>query len=173
MKPLLPASLAAALLLGGAVAQAAAPTLVPFKDARLPFTLNLPQGWFGANFGDGSSGVSVVSARQSPATLMRFLFISKNGKPADLKTEFGNFETGVKGSGGTLRLVAGKNTTYGGVRGVERMYALKHPQGELRMKVWFGNGAKNLYSFQVTDIPQRFAASDALFKRVLASLRFP
>lgn len=178
MKSALPTSLAAALLLGGAFSPTAAAqtggaqALVPFNDARLPFTLTLPRGWFGANFGDGSSGVSVVSAQKPPATLMRFLFVDKKGKAADLKTEFQNFEAGVKGSGGTLRLIAGKNSAYGGVRGVERMYALKHAQGELRVKVWFGNGAKNLYSFQVTDSPTRFAASDALFKRVLSSVRF-
>ena len=81
---------AAALLLGGAfpstaAAQTAAQTLVPFNDARLPFTLTLPRGWFGANFEDGSSGVSVVSAQKPPATLMRFLFVDKKGKAADLR----------------------------------------------------------------------------------------
>ena len=97
---------------------------------------------------------------------------NKGGKNVDLGTEFRNFEAGVKGSGGRLRLIGGKNSTYGGVRGAERVYALKHSGGELRMRVWFGNGAKNLYSFQVTDSAARFAKSDALFKRVLGTVRF-
>ena len=40
------------------------------------------------------------------------------------------------------------------------------------MRVWYGNGAKNLYSFQLTDSPARYAQASALFSKVLASLRF-
>lgn len=164
----LPLALAAALLLGGAGAQ----TLVPFKDPKLPFTVSLPKGWLGANFNDGTGGVSVVSAKAPPATLIRLLFTPKNGKPGDVNAEFAGFESGVKGTGGTLKQISSRPARYGGVGGVEREYALTHPQGSLRLRIWFGNGAKNLYSFQVTDTPARFAASNALFGKVLASVRF-
>ncbi|WP_034383528.1 hypothetical protein [Deinococcus sp. YIM 77859] len=166
MKPVLSATLAAALLLGGAGAQ----TLVPFKDPKLPFTVSLPKGWLG--FNDGTSGVSIVSAKTPPAAMIRLLFTPKNGKAVDLKQEFQGFEAGVKQTGSTLKLLGGKNVSYGGVPGVERHYALSHPKGQLRLRIWFGNGAKNLYSFQVTDTPERFAASSALFSRVLDSVRF-
>ncbi|MEW6422811.1 MAG: hypothetical protein AB1511_13985 [Deinococcota bacterium] len=168
MKLSLPAALAAALLLGGAGAQ----TLVPFKDPRLPFTVSLPKGWLGANFGDGIQGVSVVSAKTPPATMIRLLFMPKNGRVADLNRELADFETGVKQTGGTLKRLSSKAARYGGVSGIEREYALNHSKGQLRLRIWFGNGAKNLYSFQVTDTPERFAASSALFSRVLASVRF-
>lgn len=167
MKRVLLLSLVAAL-----PATAAAQTLKALDDKRLPFTVQLPQDWYGFQAGDGAQGVSVVSAQKPPATLMRFLYLPKGGKAADIGTEFRNFESGVKGSGGTLRLIGGKNSAYGGVRGSERVYSLKHSGGELRMRVWFGNGAKNLYSFQVTDGAARFAKSDALFKRVLGTVRF-
>ncbi|MPY65270.1 hypothetical protein F8S09_00985 [Deinococcus sp. SDU3-2] len=158
---------------GAAAAQTlTAQPLTVLDDKRLPFTLQLPKNWYGFKAEDGAQGVSVVSAQKPPATLMRFLFLNKGGKNADLGTEFRNFEAGVKGSGGSLRLIGGKNSTYGGVRGAERVYALGHSGGELRMRVWFGNGAKNLYSFQVTDSASRFAKSDALFKRVLGTVRF-
>ncbi|WP_027461093.1 hypothetical protein [Deinococcus murrayi] len=151
---------------------AAGQALKVLDDKRLPFSLQLPADWYGFQAADGAQGVSVVSAQKPPATLMRFLFLGKGGKNADLGTEFRNFEAGVKATGGTLRLIGGKNSAYGGVRGAERVYALKHAEGELRMRVWFGNGAKNLYSFQVTDSAARFAKSDALFKRVLGTVRF-
>ncbi|MCP2015774.1 hypothetical protein L1280_002950 [Deinococcus sp. HSC-46F16] len=167
MKRALLLSLAASL-----PATAAAQTLVVLDDKRLPFTLQLPKDWYGFQAGDGAQGVSIVSAQKPPATQMRFLFLNKGSKVPDIGTEFRNFEAGVKGAGGSLRLIGGKNSTYGGVRGSERVYSLKHSGGELRIRVWFGNGAKNLYSFQVTDSAARFAKSDALFKRVLGTVRF-
>ncbi|WP_034356530.1 hypothetical protein [Deinococcus phoenicis] len=172
MKVSLPATLAAALLSSALAGTAGAQTLVPFKDPKLPFTVSLPKGWLGANFADGSSGVSVVSAKAPPATLIRLLFMPKNGKAADVNQEFQGFEAGVKQTGGTLQQLSSKAARYGGVSGVEREYSLTHPKGKLRLRIWFGNGAKNLYSFQVTDTPERYAASSALFSKVLASVRF-
>lgn len=168
MKSRVPLALAAVTLLGGAGAQ----TLLPFKDPKLPFTASLPKGWFGANFNDGTGGVSVVSSKTPPATLIRLLFVSKNGGAPELKQEFRNFEAGVTQTGGKLKLFRGRNVTYGGVRGVEREYLITGGRTVVRVRIWFGNGAKNLYSFQVTDTPERYAASSALFSRVLATVRF-
>ncbi|WP_019585197.1 hypothetical protein [Deinococcus apachensis] len=167
MKSFLPVALAAALL-GGAGAQ----TLVPIQDSRLPFTVSLPKGWLGVDLKDGLSGVTAVSAKTPPASMIRLLFTPKNGKNPELKQEFRNFEAGVAQTGGKLKLYRGRNVSYGGVRGVEREYGLSHPKGHLRLRVWFGNGSKNLYSFQITDTPERYKTSNALFSRVLASVRF-
>lgn len=164
----LPLTLSAALLAGNAGAQ----TLVPFRDARLPFRASLPKGWMGVNFNDGTSGVSVVSGKQPPATLIRLLFMPKKGKAGNPAQEFTGFEAGVKQTGGKLTRLSTRNVSYGGVSGTERVYDLKHPRATLRLRIWFGNGARNLYSFQVTDTPVRFAKSSALFSRVLASVRF-
>ncbi|BDP41888.1 hypothetical protein DAETH_18570 [Deinococcus aetherius] len=173
MKSPLPLALAAVSLLGsGLTGRAGAQTLVPFTDPKLPFTVSLPKGWFGANFNDGTGGVSVVSSKTPPAALIRLLFVSKNGKTPELKQEFRNFEAGVAQTGGKLKLFRGRNVTYGGVKGVEREYLITGAQTSVRVRIWFGNGAKNLYSFQVTDTPERYAGSSALFSQVLASLRF-
>ncbi|GAA5511836.1 hypothetical protein Dcar01_00549 [Deinococcus carri] len=172
MKAFLPISLGAALLGGALSGTAGAQTLVPFKDARLPFTVSLPKGWLGVKFDDGASGVSLVSSKQPPAAMIRLLFMPKNGKPADVNAEFRNFEAGVKQTGGTLTQLSSKAARYGGVGGTEREYSLTHPKGKLRLRIWFGNGARNLYSFQITDTPERYAASSALFSKVLASVRF-
>ena len=158
----------AALTLNTAGAQ----TLVPFSDPKLPFKISLPQGWLGADFADGTSGVSLVSAKAPPATLMRFLFMFKNGKPVDLNAEFGKFEDGIKATGATIKQLSSAQARYGGVGGTERQYSVTHPQGQLKIRVWYGNGARNLYSFQLTDSPGRFTAADALFTKVLATLRF-
>jgi len=164
----LPLTLSAALIVGNAGAQ----TLVPFKDTRLPFRVSLPGGWMGVNFKDGTSGVTVVSGKKPPATLIRLLFMPKNGKAGNPAQEFAGFEAGVKQTGGKLTMLSTKNASYGGVSGTERVYDLKHPKATLRLRIWFGNGARNLYSFQVTDAPARFAKSSALFSQVLASVRF-
>ncbi|CAM3210213.1 hypothetical protein DESA109040_02980 [Deinococcus saxicola] len=164
---------AAALTVGTAsLGTAGAQTLVPFSDSKLPFKVSLPQGWLGADFADGTSGVSLVSAKAPPATLIRLLFMPKEGKAVDLNTEFSKFETGLKSSGVTIKQLSSKDARYGGVGGIEREYSVTHPQGQLRIRVWYGNGARNLYSFQLTDSPARYAAANALFTKVLATLRF-
>lgn len=168
MRTALPVTLAAALTLAGAGAQ----TLVPLKDTKLPFRVSVPQGWLGVNFDDGTSGVSMVSAKAPPAALIRLLFMPKNGRTTTVAQEFAGFEAGVKQTGGKLSMLGGKNVSVGGVPGTERQYTLTHAKGSLRLRIWFGMGAKNLYSFQVTDTAPRFAASSAVFSRVLASVRF-
>ena len=164
----LPLFLTAALLGSTASAQ----TLVLVNDPKLPFTVALPGGWLGADFGDKAAGLSVVSAKAPPATLVRLLYTPKNGATVDLNTEFKKFEAGVAASGVTLKQQSSTAVKYGGVGGIERQYVLTHPRGQLRMRVWYGNGAKNLYSFQLTDSPARYAQASALFSKVLASLRF-
>lgn len=165
--------LGAALLTATAASQSAdAQTLVPFKDAKLPFTVSLPKGWLGADFGDGALGLSLVSAKAPPATLIRLLFTPKNGAVVNLNSEFQKFEAGIKASGASTKQLSSRSVRYGGVSGAEREYTLSHPGGQLRMRVWYGNGAKNLYSFQLTDSPARFTQANALFGKVLSSLRF-
>ncbi|GHF49351.1 hypothetical protein HNQ07_002517 [Deinococcus metalli] len=161
--------LAAALMAGGV---ASAQTLVAVDDPKLPFRVSLPAGWLGADFGDKAAGVSVVSAKAPPATLIRLLYTPKNGAAVNLNSEFKKFEAGVTSSGVTLKQQSSAAATYGGVSGIERQYTLTHPRGQLRMRVWYGNGAKNLYSFQLTDSPARYAAASTLFSKVLSSLRF-
>ncbi|MFC3833286.1 MULTISPECIES: hypothetical protein [Deinococcus] len=158
----------AVLALGSAGAQ----SLVAVDDPKLPFRVSLPGGWLGADFGDKAAGLTVVSAKAPPATLIRLLYTAKNGAAIDLNSEFKKFESGVATGGVTLKQQSSKVAAYGGVRGQERQYVLTHPGGQLRMRVWYGNGAKNLYSFQLTDSPTRYAQADATFTKVLASLRF-
>lgn len=160
--------LPALLLLGAAPAQ----TLVPINEPKLPFAVSLPKGYLGADFGDAAFGVSIVSAKAPPATLMRLLYTPKNGAAVNLGTEFQKFEAGVRTSGAALKQTSSRAVRYGGVGGTEREYTLTHPQGQLRMRVWYGSGAKNLYSFQLTDSPARYAAASALFSKVLATVRF-
>ncbi|PTA69673.1 hypothetical protein [Deinococcus arcticus] len=151
---------------------ARAQTLVPFSDPKLPFTVSLPKGWLGADFQDGTAGVSLVSAKAPPATMIRLLFTPRNGASPTPASEFQKFEAGIKGTGATPKQTSSRTVNYGGVSGVERQYAVTHPKGQLTMRVWYGVGAKNLYSFQMTDTPARFAQASALFSKVLASVRF-
>ncbi|ACO46455.1 hypothetical protein [Deinococcus deserti] len=151
---------------------ASAQTLTPFKDAKLPFTVSLPKGWLGVKFEDGASGVSLVSGQKPPATLMRLLFVNKGGMAVTPQQEFQKFEGGIKGGGMTLKQTASREVKYGGVGGLEREYLLSHPKGKVQMRVWYGNGAKNLYSFQLTDSPARYAQASALFSKVLATVKF-
>lgn len=164
---------AAALTLGAAsLGTAGAQTLVPFSDAKLPFKVSLPQGWLGADFTDGTSGVSLVSAKAPPATLIRLLFMPKQGAAMDLNAEFGKFVAGLRSSGVTVKQLSNVQAKYGGVSGIERQYNVTHPQGQLNLRVWYGNGSKNLYSFQLTDSPARYAVASALFSKVLATVKF-
>lgn len=154
------------------LASAGAQTLAPFSDPRLPFTVSLPKGWLGVKFEDGASGVSLVSSKKPPATLMRLLFAAKGGAAVNLAQEFQKFETGMKGGGMSVKQTASRQVKYGGVSGMEREYLLTHPKGKVQMRVWYGNGAKNLYSFQLTDDPARYGQASALFSKVLATVKF-
>ncbi|MVN87218.1 hypothetical protein GO986_10595 [Deinococcus sp. HMF7620] len=149
-----------------------AQTLVPLNEPKLPFAVSLPKGWLGADFQDGTLGVSLVSAKAPPATMIRLLYTPKNGAAPTPAGEFQKFEAGIKGTGATPKQVSSRVIGYGGVSGLERQYTVTHPQGQLSMRVWYGVGAKNLYSFQLTDSPARFAQASALFSKVLASVKF-
>lgn len=156
-----------------AVAAAQTPvTLVPLNVPELPFSVSMPKGWLGVNFEDGALGVSAVSAKAPPATLIRLLYAAKAGGTPTPASEFQKFEQGVKSTGATIKQTSSRTVGYGGVQGVERNYSLTHPKGKLSMRVWYGIGARNLYSFQLTDTPQRFSAASATFSKVLASVKF-
>ncbi|MFC5847659.1 hypothetical protein [Deinococcus petrolearius] len=165
LRSILPAALLFSSLAG-------AQTLVAFSDPKLPFRFSHPQGWLGVDLGDKTSGVSMVSAKAPPATMIRLLFVPKNGKAINVTQEFGGFEQGLKSTGVTLKTLTSKAASYGGVSGTEREYQLTRGKDALRMRVWFGNGAKNLYSFQLTDTAARYAAANALYSKVLATVRF-
>ncbi|WP_161880396.1 hypothetical protein [Deinococcus alpinitundrae] len=152
-------------------AQAAAP-LVKVSDAKLPFTVSLPKGWVGLNLKDGLGGITVASQAQPPAALIRLLFIPKNGKTIDLKTEFSSFEKAVKESGSALTFKGEKPANYGGVSGLMRQYVITSKNDTLVMRVWFGNGAKNFYSFQLTVPSNAFERLSRTFDQVLATVDF-
>ncbi|WP_293913372.1 hypothetical protein [Deinococcus sp.] len=167
-----------ALTLAPALAQTApadpgSVPLVRVKDARLPFTVSLPRTWVGVNLKDNLGGVTIVSRAQAGAPLMRLLFLPKNGKLLNLDTEFRNFEATVREAGASLKLQSQRPARYGGVAGTERVYAITGAKpGALNMRVWFGNGVRNFYSFQLTAPSAEFAKIDALFGKVLASVAF-
>lgn len=165
LRSLVPAALLASSLAG-------AQTLVPFSDPKLPFRFSHPQGWLGVDLGDKTSGVSMVSAKAPPATMIRLLFVPKNGKTFNVTQELAGFEQGLKSTGVTLRTLGSRAASYGGVSGTEREYQVAKGKDVLRMRVWFGNGARNLYSFQLTDTAARYPAATALYSKVLATVRF-
>lgn len=169
LRKFVPAALLASALAGGL---ASAQTLVPFSDAKLPFRFSHPQGWLGVDLGDKTNGVSMVSAKTPPATMIRLLFVPKNGRAVNVTQEFGGFEQGLKSTGVTLKTLTSRAASYGGVSGTEREYQIAKGKDTLRMRVWFGNGAKNLYSFQLTDTAARYASANALYSKVLSTVRF-
>lgn len=148
-------------------------TLVAFSDARLPFSISAPGNWLGINLGDGANGLSIVSARTSPATMIRLLFAGKDtGEKINLTVEADNYEEDLKATKLTVRRLSSKEATYGGLRGVEREYQLVGGQTEVRMRVWFADNAGHLFSFQLTDTAPRYAAASELFSRMLATVKF-
>ena len=182
MKSFAPLMLAALLgpVVGGALGPAAqaqqpdpaAAPLVKVTDAKLPFAVSLPKGWVGLNLKDGLGGVTITSQAKPPAALMRLLFIPKNGKVVNLNSEFKSFESAVKDSGAALSMQSEQAANYGGVSGLMRQYTIKNKTGTLIMRVWFGNGAKNFYSFQLTAPDSLFAKINPLFNKVLATVQF-
>lgn len=155
---------------------AGAASTVTLKTAALPFTVAVPSGWVGLDFKDGIAGVSIASAPKQPAALMRFNFIPKKNGPVVLVNEFAAFEGSVRGGGGTLVRTAERPANYGGVAGLQRDYTLTQKLDNravaLKMRVWFGNGARNFYSFQLTDRAENYARTLPLFQAALNSVRF-
>ncbi|MFC4452753.1 hypothetical protein [Deinococcus sonorensis] len=154
-----------------ALASASAQT-VRVSDPKLPFSVSVPKTWVGVQFKDNISGLSVASAPKAGAALMRFNFIPKQGRKLVLTDEFAGFEQAVKQGGNTLKLVSSKNVSYGGVAGILRTYDMVQKKHPVRMRLWFGNGAKNFYSFQLTDTQANFSKSAPIFAAALSSLKF-
>ena len=159
--------------LGLAAAQADQTKLVPFSDARLPFSISAPSNWYGIDLGDGAVGLSMVSAKTKPATMIRLLFAEKdNGEKVNLSTEADNYEADLKSTKLTVKRLSSKDATYGGIKGLEREYQLSGGGSDVRLRVWFGDTAKNLFSFQLTDTAPRYAAASDLFSKMLATVKF-
>ncbi|GGQ96177.1 hypothetical protein GCM10008957_05470 [Deinococcus ruber] len=167
-------SLLAALALSGTVAaQGTAPgKTIRVSDPAIPFTISLPTGWLGVRFNDGLRGVNIASAPKAPAALMRFTFIPKQGQSLDLANEFRAFEGAVTQGGGTLKLLSSSTARYGGVTGLTHVYTLSEKGKNLKMQIWFGNGRKNFYNFQLTDAATDFSKHLPLFTAALASVQF-
>ena len=166
----LPLLLAASL---GLASAQSAPKLTPFSDSRLPFTLSAPTDWFGINLGDGATGLSIVSAKTPPATMIRLLFIQKEaGEVLTAAAEADNYEEDLKSSKLTVKRLSSKEATYGGLKGVEREYQLVGGQTDVRQRVWFADNAKYLFSFQLTDTAARYGAASDTFGKMLATVKF-
>lgn len=159
-----------AAALGSAAASAQA--LIPLDDKRLPFTVQLPKTWLGVQIQDGTSGVSLTSAKTKPASLMRLLFSGKGGQNITTAILARDFEAGLKSSGSTVKQVAERAAKYGGVQGLEREYVVSEQGKQIQMRVWYGSGARNVYAFQVSDTVSRFPAASATFSKVLSTVRF-
>ena len=70
----------------------------------------------------------------------------------NLQSEFTKFEGAIKEGGAKVTFKGEKAANYGGVSGLLRLYTITNSPGtakanDLTMRVWFGNGAKNFYSF--------------------------
>lgn len=159
----------AALSLGAAGAQ----TLVPFSDAKLPFSVSTPKGWLGVDLGDKTNGLNMVSAKTPPATMIRLLFVPKQSSAnLNLTNEINGFEEGVRSTGVKVSRQSSYTARYGGLSGIERELLITKDGKSVKMRVWFAQGPKNLYSFQVTDTPQRYAAASTLFTKMMGTLKF-
>lgn len=158
--------------LGLAAAQAH-PKLTTFSDSRLPFTVDTPTDWFGINLGDGASGLSMVSGKTAPSTMIRLLFIPKAGTgKVDMADEADNYEADLKTSKLNVKRLSSKEVTYGGLKGIEREYQLIGGKTEVRQRVWFADSPKNVYSFQLTDTASRYAAASQTFNSMMSSVKF-
>lgn len=152
---------------------AGAQTLVPLNDPKLPFTFSYPKGWLGVDLGDKTNGVSMVSAKQPPASMIRLLFApKKSGDSFSLTDQFTGFEAGLKSTGVTVRPQSNYPVRYGGLSGLEKEYLVSKAGKSVKMRVWFAQSAKNLYSFQLTDSVDRYPAASQLFTQVMRSLNF-
>ena len=160
------------LLLVPDAAAAQTASTIRVSDAKLPFAVSLPRGWVGVNFNDGLKGVSIASQVKAPAALMRFTYIPKQGKSVNLKTEFLGFEQAVRQGGAALKLVSERSARYNGVSGLSHVYDLSDKGKKLRMQIWFGNGVKNFYNFQLTDQAASYSKRVPQFAAALSSVQF-
>lgn len=158
-----------------AVAQPASPAaaaLVVVKDDSLPFSVGLPQDWQSLNLPGGMGGVSIASQKTAPYSMIRMLYLPKQGRSVDLHSEFDHFEAALRGAGVKVTKQSESPLKCGGLSGLLRQYSLSSAAGSMTMQVWFGLGARNFYSFQLTSPPSRFASDKATFARVLGSVNF-
>lgn len=159
----------AAMTLGIASAQ----TLMPYNNAKLPFSFSYPKGWLGVDLGDKTNGVSMVSAKTPPASMIRLLYASIAGNTTDLNAQADAFQSSLASANGvTVKKQSNYMVNYGGLRGLEREYVLSNGKKSIKMRVWLAADKKNLYSFQVTDSLDRYPAASNLFTSMMRTVKF-
>lgn len=165
--------LASAILLLAA-SHAQAETLIPLKDSKLPFQMSYPQKWIGIYPNDKTQGVSMVSEKKAPFTMIRMLFVPHpKSKSININQAFNTLEKDLQDSGIEIKRVYSKKKKYDKIEGIEREIKIfKNLKHLVTMRVWMGKDNKNTYSFQLTDTPKRFSKSSPLFSKVLATVRF-
>lgn len=152
---------------------AGAQTLVPYSNAKLPFSVSTPKGWLGIDLGDKTSGLNMVSAKTPPATMIRLLFVPKPANTTlNLTNELNGFEEGLRSTGVTVRRQSSYAVRYGGLSGVERELLISQGGKSVKMRVWFAQNAKNIYSFQVSDTLERYSAASSTFTKMMGTLKF-
>ncbi len=145
--------------------------LLAYKS-NLPFDVSLPPDWQSIELQDGMSGVSIASQKEPPYSMIRLMYLPKEGRSVNLHDEFNNFEAALKQAGVTAERVSEKALNCGGIDGLLRQYNVTSKAGKLSMKIWFASGTRNFYSFQLTSPPSNFAADSTTFDRVLLSVDF-
>lgn len=151
---------------------ASAQALVPLNHAKLPFSFSHPKGWLGVDLGDKANGISMVSAKAPPATMIRMLYAPLGNNTTDLTAQADAFQTGLASSGVTVKRQSNYMVTYGGLRGLEREYVLSNGKKSVKMRVWLATDKKNLFSFQVTDDLNRYPAASTLFTSMMRTVKF-
>lgn len=153
---------------------------VLLKESQLPFTIRYPVNWLKGELGLKVTGVNLLSGKRSPFTSVRLLFSELDGGKVNYGREFKAFEKLSTESGLRLKRLSSHVRIYGRaghrVRGVEREYVIKKLIAKrnysLRLKLWYGSDETNLYSFQLSDTPSRYAKANAIFTEMLGTVIF-
>ncbi|MDO4264211.1 MAG: hypothetical protein Q4C67_08425 [Deinococcus sp.] len=170
-KPQIALATAAAVMLA---APASAQQYVTYTENALPYTVSLPADWYGLQM-KGPAGVNLTSAQKAPfLPLIRLTYIPKTDAVNTLPKAVAAFEKELSNNGSiTLKRLGNKDAKYGNIAGKEMEYSLTGGGNELRVRLWMGLGAKNVYAFQLMDKPATYAANrDKTFGPILNSVKF-
>ncbi len=162
-----------------ACAPASAQQMVSYTEDKLPYTVSLPASWYGIQI-EGPAGVNLSPVQKPPfQPLIRLTYIPKVEAINTASKATAAFEQEMSAGGAVkVRQLGSKAATYGNVPGLETEYALsaadpKKGSGEMRVRLWMGIGAKNVYAFQLLDKPATYAANrDKVFTPILKSVKF-
>lgn len=145
-----------------------------YNNPKLPFTAEIPSAWHTIKSTAGIPGLTIGTGGAQPEAVIQVQALPTRGEAVNLAEQFRGFEQGyAEQAAGRSRLqrLSSRPASYGGLKGIERVYNAPLGQAVLRYRVWLGADQNTFYNFSYITQAGSEAKHRATFEHVIASFR--